>query len=204
MRAITRRTPQGNIDLSAALVSAPTGQIYDPNDGRRQWNRAGHPRTPFANNQIPFNRVNPVSLDILQRSERGCCNVWNSELDCCLWGIRQTTTPPIFRLPRARTASTSRSIGRSMKRTTSAAATAGRRSNTFQAPAFGSFLGGPAGGGFQGNWQSDVLQHRRELRSRLLAHVVYRSPSRRCPPAQRCATESTTARTMQPRSVSRA
>ena len=50
------------IDLSGALVGA-TGQIYDPATGD---GTATHPRTPFANNQIPFSRVNPVSLAILQ------------------------------------------------------------------------------------------------------------------------------------------
>ena len=34
-----------------------------------------------------------------------------------------------------------------------------QRVNTFQAPAFGSFLGGPAGGGFEGTGTPDLLQH---------------------------------------------
>ena len=40
------------------------GQIYDPASGD---GTAAHPRTPFANNQIPISRVNSVSLAILQK-----------------------------------------------------------------------------------------------------------------------------------------
>jgi hypothetical protein len=53
----------GKIDLSGAL-NGGKGQIYDPATGD---GTAAHPRTPFANNQIPINRVNPVSLAILQQ-----------------------------------------------------------------------------------------------------------------------------------------
>src|SRR3984893_5293438 len=53
---------QGNIDLSAALTGGG-GQIYDPATGD---GTAAHPRTAFPNNQLPFNRVNPVSFSLLE------------------------------------------------------------------------------------------------------------------------------------------
>ena len=56
---------QGNIDLSAALTGGG-GQIYDPATGDGNGTGPGHQRTPFLNNQIPFSRVNPVSLAILK------------------------------------------------------------------------------------------------------------------------------------------
>ena len=57
-------TPNGsnNIDLSGAK-SGTKGQIYDPTTGD---GTVAHPRTPFANNQIPATMVNPVALSILK------------------------------------------------------------------------------------------------------------------------------------------
>ena len=61
---------QGFVDLSAMLSGTPNangfraGQIFDPATGT---GAAGSPRTPFANNQIPASRINPISLDILKR-----------------------------------------------------------------------------------------------------------------------------------------
>ena len=53
--------PVGCIDLSAAY-NGTKGQIYDPATGD---GKTTH-RTPFPNNQIPYSRVNPVSLNTLQ------------------------------------------------------------------------------------------------------------------------------------------
>ena len=69
--------PTGCVDLSGALVGT-TGQIYDPNTGD---GTAAHPRTPFTNNQIPFSRINPVSLNMLQQAQRGFSHVWKAGLD---------------------------------------------------------------------------------------------------------------------------
>ena len=52
----------GFIDLSGPLTSTGKGQVYDPATG----DSTGAGRTPFANNQIPFSRVNPVSLALLK------------------------------------------------------------------------------------------------------------------------------------------
>jgi Carboxypeptidase regulatory-like domain len=52
----------GFIDLSGPLTSTGKGQVYDPATG----DSTGAGRTPFANNQIPLSRVNPVSLALLK------------------------------------------------------------------------------------------------------------------------------------------
>jgi hypothetical protein len=52
----------GFIDLSGPLQSNGKGQVYDPATGTA----SGSGRTPFPNNQIPFSRVNPVSLALLK------------------------------------------------------------------------------------------------------------------------------------------
>jgi hypothetical protein len=52
----------GFIDLSGPLTSTGKGQVYDPATG----DSTGAGRTRFANNQIPFSRVNPVSLALLK------------------------------------------------------------------------------------------------------------------------------------------
>jgi len=54
--------PVGCIDLSGAF-NGTKGQIFDPATGD---GKTTH-RTPFPNNQLPFSRVNPVSLNALQQ-----------------------------------------------------------------------------------------------------------------------------------------
>src|SRR5208337_4858073 len=44
-------------------LSAGTTVVYDPNTGNQF---VGSGRTPFPNNQIPLNRINPVSINILK------------------------------------------------------------------------------------------------------------------------------------------
>jgi hypothetical protein len=127
------------IDLSSAYNPAKNaGIIYDPQTG----NPDGSGRTPFANNQIPMERVNPVSLSIFEglpapnRSvpngytlandynanlafTKGS-NTYDAKID---WVINSNNT------------------------------LSGRYSfqnvTTFQAPVFGAFFGGPAQGGFE-------------------------------------------------------
>jgi hypothetical protein len=115
----------GNIDLSAAL-SGTTGQIYDPATGDGNGTTPGHQRTPFVNNQLPFNRVNQVSLKILQMVNAAA--LANGIL------IRPITTRPIFHLQRAQTASIQKSTGRSMSGTISAVVSAISESTPFRRP----------------------------------------------------------------------
>src|SRR5271170_1219714 len=57
---------QGNIDLSGPLSvnssGVVVGQIYDPATG----DSMGRNRTPFPNNQIPYSRVNQVSINLMK------------------------------------------------------------------------------------------------------------------------------------------
>ena len=129
---------RGFIDLSGPL-NAGRGQVYDPSTG----NPDGTGRTPFANNQIPINRINPVSLALLRALPKPNANVNN---------LTAPTNNYIVNLPFSKN-----TISYDVKMDytlTQKDHLSGRyswqRVNTFQAPAFGSFLGGPAGGGFQG------------------------------------------------------
>ncbi len=89
------------IDLSAALVGTK-GQIYDPSTGDGS---AAHPRTPFVNNQLPFNKVNPVSLAILQDLNAAAAKYGKLDSTKPL-SAPPTTTPPICPSPRSPIATT--------------------------------------------------------------------------------------------------
>jgi hypothetical protein len=143
--------PQGFIDLSALLGATnangfKAGQIFDPatGDGTK-----GGPRTPFANNQIPFTRVNPVSLDILKRVNAAAAQYGkvNSTPITNPTNNYQTTLP--FRKS---VDSWDTKIDFTLnERNHISGRFSWQRANTFQAPAFGPFLGGPQGDGFQGS-----------------------------------------------------
>jgi hypothetical protein len=135
----------GNIDLSAALVGG-VGQIYDPSTGD---GTAAHPRTAFPNNQIPIGDINPVSLAILQKVNAAATTngILNSTTPLSNPANNYTTNLPFTKGTNSFDTKVDWAINEGNH-------LSGRfsfqRVNTFQAPAFGSFLGGPAGGGFQG------------------------------------------------------
>jgi hypothetical protein len=143
---------QGNIDLSAALLSNGTGQIYDPatGDGNVGSTAPGpHARTPFVNNQIPFNRVNPVSLKILQMVNAAApqYGTLNPNAPLANPANNYTDTLPFTKGTNSFDTKIDWGIN---ERNHLSGRYSWQKVNTFQAPAFGSFLGGPAGGGFQG------------------------------------------------------
>jgi hypothetical protein len=143
---------QGNIDLSAALLSNGTGQIYDPatGDGNVGSTAPGpHVRTPFVNNQLPFNRVNPVSLKILQMVNAAAATngILNSNAPLVNPANNYTTNLPFTKGTNSFDVKIDWSVN---ERNHLSGRYSYQKVNTFQAPAFGSFLGGPAGGGFQG------------------------------------------------------
>ncbi|HUV68753.1 MAG TPA: carboxypeptidase regulatory-like domain-containing protein [Terracidiphilus sp.] len=134
----------GNIDLSAALVSGK-GQIYDPATGD---GTTAHPRTPFVNNQIPIGRVNPVSLAILQGINAAAAKygTLNSTKPLSAPTNNYTTNLPFTKA--------SNSYDVKIDYTPSeknhlSGRFSYQNNSIFQAPAFGAFLGGPAGGGFE-------------------------------------------------------
>jgi hypothetical protein len=136
--------PTGCVDLSGALVGT-TGQIYDPNTGD---GTAAHPRTPFTNNQIPFSRINPVSLNMLQKLNAAFPTY--GKLDSTK-PLSNPTNNYTTNLPFTKDA---HSFDVKMDWTiTDKDHLNGRyswqQSNTYQASAFGDYLGGPQGGGFE-------------------------------------------------------
>ena len=141
---------QGFIDLSAPLSSTGTGQVYDPatGDGVPVAQGAGHSlRQPFVNNQIPLNRVNPVSLALLQALGKVAQPNQNQT------NLASPANNFFITLPF--TKSTNSYDGKVDFALNEKNHLSGRYSYqsvaTFQAPAFGSFLGGPVGGGFEGS-----------------------------------------------------
>jgi hypothetical protein len=134
----------GFVDLSAA-ISNGAGQIYDPatGDGSPQ-----HPRTAFANNQIPVNRINPVSLTMLQDLNAAAAK----------YGTLNSTKPLsnpannyATNLPFRKTANSfdTKVDFTPTEKNHLSVRYSFQRTDTFQTPAFGAFLGGPAGGGFE-------------------------------------------------------
>jgi hypothetical protein len=136
------------IDLSAAMNGAK-GQIFDPASGDgRTVAQGGTPRTPFPSNHIPIDRINPVSLAALQ------------QLNAAAVKYGTLTTKPLnnpannytTNLPFTKT--TDSVDGKVDYSLSEKDHLSGRysfqRAVTFQQAAFGSFLGGPQGGGFEG------------------------------------------------------
>ena len=132
----------------------------------------GTQRTPFVNNQIPFNRVNPVSLKILQMVNAAAAQYGTLNPNAPLGNPANNYTTNLPFTKGTNSFDTKIDWGINEKNHLS-----GRYSwqkvNTFQAPAFGSFLGGPAGGGFQGTRRPDLLQHGCELRPRIFTLVIH-------------------------------
>jgi hypothetical protein len=139
---------QGNIDLSAALQGT-TGQIYDPATGDGNGTGPGHQRTPFVNNQLPFNRVNPVSLKILQMVNTAAplYGTLNPNAPLANPANNYTDTLPFTKGTNSFDIKVDWALN---ERNHFTPRYSYQRVVTYQAPAFGSFLGGPAGGGFEG------------------------------------------------------
>ncbi len=135
--------PLGCIDLSAAF-NGTKGQIYDPATGD---GKTTH-RTKFTNNQLPYSRVNPVSLLALQK------------LNAAAAQYGKLTTKPLnnpannytTNLPFTKTTDSYdiKSDFSLTEKNHFSARYSFQRVVTFQAAAFGSFVGGPQGGGFEG------------------------------------------------------
>ncbi|HEY6374465.1 MAG TPA: TonB-dependent receptor, partial [Edaphobacter sp.] len=130
----------GFIDLSAPLKADGTGQIYDPATGDGS---AGSPRAKFVNNQIPYSRVNQVSLNILQALGKVAQPNQNQS------NIASPTNNYVTNLPFTKgTDSFDIKLDYTLnERNHLSGRYSYQRVLTFQAPAFGPFLGGPAGGG---------------------------------------------------------
>ena len=111
-------------------------------------------RTPFVNNQIPFSRVNPVSLSILQKVNAAAAQYGKLNPNAPIGNPANnyTTTLPFTKTP---TASISSRLALNEKNHLSGRYS-WQRVPVFQAPAFGSFLGGPAGRRIRGQWNHQL------------------------------------------------
>ncbi len=146
---------QGNIDLSSMLGAAGAngvrqGQIFDPSTGDgRTAAQGGTPRTAFANNQIPIGRVNPVSLDILNRLNAAAAQYGKLTPSASLLtpANNYTTILPFTKSTNSWDTKIDYTLN---ERNHVSGRFSWQKVNTFQAPTFGAFLGGPFGGGFQG------------------------------------------------------
>ena len=145
----------GFIDLSAAL-GAPgscgaTGQVFDPKtgDGTKAAGATCGNRTAFANNMIPFNRINAVSLSILQKVNAAAAKNGKLNASAPLGNPANnyTTVLPFTKGTDSFDIKGDWSPG---QKDHLSGRYSFQRVNTYQAPAFDSFLGGPAGGGFEG------------------------------------------------------
>jgi hypothetical protein len=140
----------GNIDLSAAYSASGAGQIYDPATGS---GLASSPRTLFVNNQIPMARVNPVSLLILQDVYAAAKKYASGPLYAAQTvPLNNPTNNYTTNVPFTKTMdSFDPKVDWSPNEKNHLS---GRfsfaRIVTFQAAAFGPFLGGPEGSGFEG------------------------------------------------------
>ncbi|MEO6803827.1 MAG: carboxypeptidase regulatory-like domain-containing protein, partial [Granulicella sp.] len=142
---------QGFLDLSSMLGALNAngfraGQIFDPTTGD---GTAGSPRTPFVNNQIPVGRLNPVSVDILKRVNAAApaFGTLNSSLPMSNPTNNYVDNLPFTKGTNSYDVKADYTID---EKDHISGRFSWQRVNTFQAPAFGAFLGGPAGGGFQG------------------------------------------------------
>ena len=135
--------PTGCIDLSGAM-NGTKGQVYDPTTG----DGATVHRTPFTNNQIPYSRVAPVSLAILQQLNAAAAKYGTLTTKALNNPANNYTT----KLPFTKTTDSFDVKGDYSlnEKNHISGRYSWQRVVTFQQAAFGAFLGGPQGGGFEG------------------------------------------------------
>ncbi len=155
--------PFYNVTNGSLNLSEYPGQVYDPNTGQTATctntsiavtaaNTCGTGRTAFVNNLIPLSNpgINPVALSVLQQIDAIARNP-ATNLASAAYLAGNTSNNLSQNLP-----FTKDSISYDIKSdyTISQKSHLSYRfshqtTNTFQAPTFGPFLGGPAAGGFE-------------------------------------------------------
>ena len=192
---VNENIPFYNATGGVLNLSGYAGQVYDPNTGVTascntnvtSTQVCGTGRTPFAGNLIPLNNagISPVGLSVLQDLDALARNP-ATNLASAAYLAGKTTNNFSQNLPFSKDA-----ISYDIKADyalTEKDHLSGRFShqttNTFQAPIFGSFLGGPAGNGFEATGVASAYSNGRELRPRLLTEALHRGPGGRRSPAQ--------------------
>jgi hypothetical protein len=135
--------PQGCIDLSGAM-NGTKGQVYDPTTG----DGSTVHRAAFANNQIPYSRVSPVSIAMLTQLNAAAAKYGTLTTKAMNNPANDYTT----KLPFTKTTDSFDAKGDYSlnEKNHVSARYSFQRVVTFQQAAFGAFLGGPQGGGFEG------------------------------------------------------
>jgi len=157
-------TPNANgfIDLSAGLKANGQGQIYDPATGNAT---TGAGRTPFAGNLIPLNRVNKVSLALLNLLPAPNQNLGSA-------GAPSNNYAAALPFQKAADTYDGKVDWQLSAKDHLSARFSDQKVNTFQAPIFGLKGGGPAQGNFEGigknNSFSTGLNYDRAFSSTLL------------------------------------
>ncbi len=135
--------PMGCVDLSAAF-NGTKGQIYDPASGD---GKTTH-RAKFTNNQLPYSRLNPVSLAALQALNAAAAKYGtviskplNNPANNYTTNLPFTKTTNSFDIKSDYTLTEKNHLSFRYSY---------QKAVTFQQAAFGAFLGGPQGGGFEG------------------------------------------------------
>ncbi|HEX4284589.1 MAG TPA: carboxypeptidase regulatory-like domain-containing protein [Terracidiphilus sp.] len=147
----------GCIDLSGAMVGTK-GQLYDPTaytDGKVHDGSKADPRPAFVNNQLPYSLVkNSVPLAMLTGLNAAAAKFGTLTLKPLSTPANNYTS----NLPFTKTTDSYdiKSDFTPTEKNHLSARYSFQRVVTYQAPAFGAFFGGPAGGGFEatGNQKS--------------------------------------------------
>jgi carboxypeptidase family protein len=147
----------GCVDLSGAM-SGTKGQIYDPTsytNGKVHDGSKGDPRPAFTNNQLPYSLIkNSVPLAMLTQLNAAAAKYGTLTIKPLSNPANNYTS----NLPFTKTTDSFdiKSDFTPTEKNHLSARYSYQRVVTYQAPAFGNFLGGPAGGGFEatGNQKS--------------------------------------------------
>ncbi|MBB5056842.1 hypothetical protein HDF16_001527 [Granulicella aggregans] len=155
---VNASVPYYNVTNNVLDLSGYSGQVYDPNTGvtatcnGSAGTACGTGRTPFANNQIPLSNpgVSTVGLTVLQDLDAVARDP-RQNLAVGKYTAGATTNNFSQNSPFSKD-----SISYDIKsdyaiseRDHLSGRFSHQKTTTFQAPLFGSFLGGPAGGGFE-------------------------------------------------------
>jgi hypothetical protein len=157
---VNTNIPFYNVSGGVLSLSGYSGQVYDPNTGvtanckggGTTMPACGTGRTPFAGNQIPLSNpgISPIALTVLQKLD-ALARSPQTNLASAAYIAGRTTNNFSQNSPFSKDSISydiksdytlsqkSHLSGRFSHQTT----------NTYQAPLFGSFLGGPTGGGFE-------------------------------------------------------
>jgi hypothetical protein len=158
--AVTTTIPFYNVSGGVLNLSGYSGQVYDPNTGTTAncngsgttTPACGTGRTPFAGNMIPLSNpgISPIAVTVLQDIDALARNPAKNLASAAYLAGR--TTNNFSQNSPFHKDSISYDI-KSDYTITQKSHLSGRFShqttNTYQAPLFGSFLGGPTGGGFE-------------------------------------------------------